>query len=255
MADDNLDLLDLDDDVECGIPGGDPFAGAARPRKPWLLLGVGLLIILVATYIIIRFIGTGGDAGTQDIDLDKPVVTDTTGAVPAPGDDFTNQADQLVVGGAPGAQKPGQAGTPGAPSGVQKPVAPVPVVVAPKPGAATRAVEDRPVVKFNPTAKPVTATVKPAATKPVVTPTTTTGGGWYVQFAAVASRASAESLVRKMRAEHPSLFSGHQLIILAAEVNGATVYRVRANGFVTGGDANGFCQNAKSDGLECFVAK
>ena len=64
----------------------------------------------------------------------------------------------------------------------------------------------------------------------------------------------AAAAERKMRASHQSLFSGKQFVILAAEVKGKTTYRLRV-AFNSSNDANGFCRNAKSDGLDCDVTK
>ena len=68
MNDDkNLDLLDLDDDVSMdALPDAAPFV-APRPKKPWLLLGLGVVVIILATYIIVRTIGN--DSSTS-IDVD-----------------------------------------------------------------------------------------------------------------------------------------------------------------------------------------
>ena len=69
------------------------------------------------------------------------------------------------------------------------------------------------------------------------------------------SRESALAGERRLRARHKSLFEGRSFVVLAAQVGGQTKYRLRVTGFETGGDANGFCRNAKSDGLDCFVAR
>ena len=76
MNDDNsLDLLDLDDNGAMDtLPEATPFA-APRPKKPWLLLGVGLVVIVLATYVIIRAIGDDS-ASSIEVDLDAPVVMD-----------------------------------------------------------------------------------------------------------------------------------------------------------------------------------
>ncbi|MBE6459596.1 MAG: SPOR domain-containing protein [Alphaproteobacteria bacterium] len=78
---------------------------------------------------------------------------------------------------------------------------------------------------------------------------------WYVQLGSYSTRALAENAQRQMRAAHASLFQGQQFVILAAQLkNGTTTYRLRV-GFKTAAEANGFCRNAKSDGLDCYVAK
>ena len=83
---------------------------------------------------------------------------------------------------------------------------------------------------------------------------TATNGGVYVQFGSYGTRAAAQSAEQKLRASHSSLFSGKQFVILAAQVKGQTTYRLRV-AFQNANDANGFCRNAKSDGLDCYVTK
>ncbi|MBO5946691.1 MAG: SPOR domain-containing protein [Alphaproteobacteria bacterium] len=259
MNDDNsLDLLDLDDNGAMDtLPDATPFA-APRPKKPWLLLGVGLVVIVLATYVIIRAIGDDS-ASSIDVDLDAPVVMDA--GVPA---------DMNVLPPVQPVQAMPQ------PQPVQ--VQPMPVA-KPQPMAATagvpvRVVEERQEVKFNPVAetktvaqpKPVAAkpvakpVAKKTATKPVAKSATQTvskpvAGAWYVQFGSYSTRALAESAQRQIQNAHKSLFDGQQFVILAAQLkDGKTTYRLRV-AFKTASDANGFCRNAKSDGLDCYVAK
>lgn len=250
--DDSLDLLDLDDGASMDtLPDASPFA-APRPKKPWLLLTVGLVVIVLATYVIIRTVGDSSSS-SMEVNLDAPAI---------------------VVDGAP------------APDMNVMPPAPKPVVqphaVQPTPGVPVRVVEDRKDVTFNPAAvsqpkpqpkpapvavaqpKPAAPVAKPQpkpavkpAAKPVVKKTATVApaGSWYVQFGSYSTRALAENAQRQIRAAHPSLFQGQQFVILAAQLkNGTTTYRLRV-AFKTANDANGFCRNAKSDGLDCYVAK
>ena len=67
----NLDLLDLEQDTEVdALPEAAPFT-TPRPKKPWLLMGVGIAIIILATWIVVARIG--GDSGTTvNVDLDTP---------------------------------------------------------------------------------------------------------------------------------------------------------------------------------------
>ena len=76
MNDDNsLDLLDLDDNGAMDtLPDATPFV-APRPKKPWLLLSVGLVVIVLATYVIIRAISDESSSSIE-VDLDAPVVVD-----------------------------------------------------------------------------------------------------------------------------------------------------------------------------------
>ena len=241
--DNNLDLLDLDDaDSMDALPEVPAFA-APRPKKPWLLLSLGLVIIVLASYVIIRSIG-GESSSSIEVDLDAPVmVVDGQGA----------PVDMNVM-------------PPVKPQPEQKPVVqpkpqpvPVPVVEQPKPEPVipVRVVEDRKEVKFQPakavTPKPVVQPKpqpKPVAKK--TAPATTFA--WYAQLGSYSTRALAEAGQRKLIAAHPSLFSGQKFVVLAAQLKNGTTYRLRV-GFNTSADANGFCRNAKADGLDCYVTK
>lgn len=231
----NLDLLDLDDGTNDSLPDVAPLV-APRPKKPWLLLGVGLAIIVLATYVIVRTVGNDS-LSSMEIDLDSP-------AVVVDGDVAPLQPKVEPTKAPVKEQQP-------APQPVEKtaPVAAEPVV-------PVRVVEDRKDVTFNP--DKVTSQPKPAAQKTVSAPkpvAKTSANTWYVQLGSYSSRALAEKGERQLRSAHSGLFEGQQTTILAAVLkNGSTTYRLRVV-FNNQQDANSFCRNAKSDGLECYVAK
>lgn len=272
--DDNLDLLDLNDDTDSidALPEAAPFS-APRPKKPWLLMGVGLLVIILATYVIIRIVG-GDSSSTMEVNLDAP-------AVVVEGEDPNAP---LVVGPAPDVQPAQPVVVQPAPQPVPQNVQPVvvqpaaqpapqPVVQNATPGVPVRVVEDRKDVTFNPdkpAAQPEKAAVKKTTSKPASksvsrtqtqrtqtqrAQTTPKAFAWYAQIGSYSSRALAESGQRKLQNAHKNLFAGHQFVILAAVLpNGSTTYRLRI-GFNAAADANSFCRNAKADGLECYVTK
>lgn len=266
MNDDNLDLLDLDDNGTLDtLPETTPFANP-RPKKPWLLLTVGLVVIILATYIIIRAIGD--DSSTSiEVDLDAPVamVEDTPEVV-----DMNVMPPVQPVQVVPQPQpQPQQV----APQPVVQPKPQVAVQPQQTAGVPVRVIEERKEVTFNPEAapkvvekpKPVAAQPKAPAAKPaaksVAKPAVKTpvakpaAGSWYVQFGSYSTRALAENAQRQIKNAHKSLFEGHQFVILAAQLkDGKTTYRLRV-AFKNANDANGFCRNAKSDGLDCYVAK
>lgn len=265
--DDNLDLLDLNDDTDTlddSLPDAAPFTNP-RPRRPWLLLAVGVLIIILATYIIIRTIGDDSSSSMQ-VDLDAPaiVVEDGGAAIPAP----VNSAPAPVnVAPAPQPAPAPQTG----PQPVAQPAsAPQPAQPAAGPapqnttsGVPVRVIEDRRDVRFNPeqaqpAAKPAPAPQpqQPARRQQAQSAQTTPrASGWYVQFGSYSTRALAEAGQRQLQNGHRSLFSGRQFVILAAVLpNGSTTYRLRI-AFDTSANANAFCRNAKSDGVDCYVTK
>lgn len=265
MNDDNsLDLLDLDDNGAMDtLPDATPFV-APRPKKPWLLLSVGLVVIVLATYVIIRAIGDESSSSIE-VDLDAPVVVDAgQGAdmnVMPPVQPVQAQPQPVQVKSQPVAQ----------PQPKPQPVV-QPQPVAATAGVPVRVIEERKEVKFNPAAeskpvaqpkpaaKPAAKPVAKAAAKPAAKPVAKTvakpvAGAWYVQFGSYSTRALAESAQRQIQNAHKSLFDGQQFVILAAQLkDGKTTYRLRV-AFKTAADANGFCRNAKSDGLDCYVAK
>ncbi len=265
MNDDNsLDLLDLDDNGAMDtLPDATPFV-APRPKKPWLLLSIGLVVIVLATYVIIRAIGDESSSSIE-VDLDAPVVVDAgQGAdmnVMPPVQPVQAQPQPVQVKSQPVAQ----------PQPKPQPVV-QPQPVAATAGVPVRVIEERKEVRFNPAAeskpvaqpkpaaKPAVKPVAKAAVKPATKPVAKTvakpvAGAWYVQFGSYSTRALAESAQRQIQNAHKSLFDGQQFVILAAQLkDGKTTYRLRV-AFKTAADANGFCRNAKSDGLDCYVAK
>lgn len=250
----NLDLLDLDDENGVDtLPDAAPFA-TPRSKKPWLLMGIGVVVIILATYIIVRTVG-GNSSSSIEVDLDAPSVVidgadtiDVPAPAPVPADATPEPVAAVVPAPAPAPQ-------------------PKPVVapVQETAGVPVRVVEDRKAVTFNPD-KP--AVKQPAAKKPAAKKTAPkvaakktvkqqvapAHGGWYVQFGSYSTRALAENAQRQIQRGHQNLFAGKQFVILAAQVNGGTIYRLRI-AFATAAEANGFCRNAKSDGLDCYVAK
>jgi len=244
--DQELDLLDLEEESSevDALPEAAPFT-TPRPKKPWLLMGLGVAVIVLATWIIIARVGS--DSGTTvNIDLDAPIQKVDDAVQPVA--DLNVPAKPVEV----------------APKVVEK-VEPKPAPVEVKPvesnGAPVRVVADRKEVTFDPdeaeakpkpAAKPaIKPAVKASTPKPVAS---ATNGGIYVQFGSYSTRESAQAAEKRIRASHSSLFTGKQFVILAAQVNGKTTYRLRV-AFQNATDANGFCRNAKSDGLDCYVTK
>ena len=268
--DENLDLLDLDDtdnSVDDNLPDATPFV-APRPHRPWLLLVIGLAIIVLAVFIIIRVVGSNSSSSI-DVDLGAPVVVEERAPVVQPMPQPVPEPQVIQVMPVPGTVPAPVVVNQPRPAPQPTPVVanqPQPTPVA-APATSVRVVADRQDVTFNPeraaaTPKPIQApapkTVK-TPTKPKPAPKSTTqkvaNGGWYVQFGSYGTRAAAEAAEKKIRSGHQSLFIGKQFVILAAVLpNGQTTYRLRV-AFANSNDANGFCRNAKSDGLDCYVAK
>jgi len=253
----NLDLLDLDDnDAADTLPEATPFT-SPRPKRPWLLMGLGVAIIVLATWIIIARVGDNSGT-TIRVDLDTPVAT--AEVPPMPVADLNVPPKPVDVAPAPVEKTLPEPKV--APAPVEKPVEAKPAADV---SAPVRVVEDRKEVTFNPdkaqAPKPVAKPVaKPKPQQKITAPaqtkkaTTASNGSIYVQFGSYSTRELAQAAEQKMRNAHQSLFNGKQFVILAAEVNGKTTYRLRI-AFNSSTDANGFCRNAKSDGLDCYVTK
>ena len=92
-----------------------------------------------------------------------------------------------------------------------------------------------------------------ADAQPAVAPAAT-GGDWAVQLAAPRSEADAQSAIQKLQTKYSSALGDNELGVRKAEVNGDTIYRVRASG-LSKASAQSLCQKLKSDGGDCFVAK
>ena len=270
-----LDLNDADDTVDEGLPDAVPFV-TPRPHRPWLLLAIGVAIIVLAVVIIVRVVSNNSSSSIE-VDLGAPVMVEDREPemimpaprpmpVPQPAQVQPMPAQQMPVGDMRPAPVPQPVQVAPQPVQVVQP-APQPVEVAPQPNQNVRVIEDRKDVTFNP--ERATASPKPIpapAPKEVKTPTKpkpapkpaaqkVANGGWYVQFGSYGTRAAAEAAEKKIRNGHQNLFAGKQFVILAAVLpNGTTTYRLRI-AFASSGDANGFCRNAKSDGLDCYVAK
>lgn len=247
--DNNLDLLDLDDNDTMDTLPEVPAFVAPRPKKPWLLLSLGLVIIILSSYIIIRSIG-GDSSSSIEVDLDAPVAV-----VEEPKSVEMNVMPPVKV-----ATEKVQT----APVDTTKTVTVEPKVenkpepqfqARPQPVAApVRVVQDRKEVKFEPaktTKKPAVKTQQRAAQPQKVASVSS----WYVQFGSYSTRALAEGAQARLQKAHAGLFAGKQFVILGAQLkNGATTYRLRV-GFNSSADANGFCRNAKADGLDCYITK
>ncbi|MBO7053154.1 MAG: SPOR domain-containing protein [Alphaproteobacteria bacterium] len=248
----DLDLLDLNDEEDVdSLPEATPFS-VPRPKRPWLLLGLGVAIIVLSTWIIIARV-VSGSGSTVSVDLDAPVTAEVQ--KPAPVEDL-KVPPKPVVPPKP-IEKPKAAPAP-APAPAPKPEEVKPVE---SDGNPIRVVQDRKDVTFNPDKPAPKPAAKPQAQKPAPAPApakkpaaTATNGSIYVQFGSYSTRALAQDAEKKIRASHQGLFAGKQFVILAAQVNGKTTYRLRI-AFNSGADANGFCRNAKSDGLDCYVTK
>lgn len=252
--DENLDLLDLGEENEevDALPEATPFS-APRPKRPWMLMGLGFAVIVLSTWIIVSRIGSNSGS-TVSVDLDAPVVTAEVPEAPVADLKVPEKKATVEKKAEKVAAKP-------------EPVKEAAPVVKPveTDGTPIRVVEDRKEVTFNPDKAPVAKTTTTAAAKPVAqkktatptvkkTPVATATGNIYVQFGSYSTKALAQAAEKRIRSSHASLFSDKQFVILAAEVKGQTIYRLRV-AFHSANDANGFCRNAKSDGLDCYVTK
>jgi hypothetical protein len=150
----------------------------------------------------------------------------------------------------PAAAKPAPAAASPAPV-PSKPAAPVQTATAPAKPAATPA--PPPVQTAVATSAPAPAP-KPAAPTldGAYAPAFASGGKFAVQVAAASDEAGAKAEWDRRAKSSPELFSTAERFIVQADVNGRTVYRVRAGSFATTADADAFCNAYKAKGGQCF---
>jgi hypothetical protein len=134
------------------------------------------------------------------------------------------------------------------------PVKAAPVKAAPAPAAKAAAPK---AAATPPAPKPVQVAVATKQATPVTlsggySPAFASGGRFVVQIAAPASEDGAIAEWNKGKKKAPGLFQSAERIIVQADVNGHTVYRLRAGSFATGADADAFCDAFKAAGGQCF---
>ena len=133
-----------------------------------------------------------------------------------------------------------------------KPAVPVATKIVPAPTPAPAKVDlPKPVATVAAAPAPVAATpVTADAYKPVFA----AGGSWLVQVAAPSTEAGAVSEWAKRLKALPDFFAAAERVIVQADVNGKTVYRLRAGSFGAKADADAFCSAYKAKGGNCFPA-
>jgi hypothetical protein len=82
----------------------------------------------------------------------------------------------------------------------------------------------------------------------------TMSSGWAVQLAAPKSETEAKSDAARLNAKYASALNGEVIAVSKAQVNGATVYRLRIVG-LSKSDAAALCARVKVNRGNCFVAK
>lgn len=160
-----------------------------------------------------------------------------------------------------------------APAPVAKPLAETPV--APKPVEARDALDPNaprvvatkeempapapkpapvPVEEPKPAPAPVAKVEPKPEPKPAPAPTPAASGGNYkIQLGAVGSDAEARQLWNKITAKHGDVVKGSPIVV-KADVNGKTFYRVRASGFASADAAKKACATLSGRGQACFPA-
>lgn len=139
--------------------------------------------------------------------------------------------------------------------------------VTPKPVESSAAVEtEKPTAPVAPAAKPtveepVVKSEKPAA-KPAAAPAAKpaapaaagpTGGDYKIQLGAYGSDGEARQMWSKITAKSGDVVKGSPIIV-KADVNGKTYYRLRATGFASADAAKRACAMLSGRGQGCFSA-
>jgi cell division septation protein DedD len=216
MADNNVDLLDLNDDLP-ELDGGDPFASENKNKNIWKLAIVGVLALAAAGYVVYKLAGKSG--GSRD-EVAAIVLNNSDEAI----------ADTADIVDAISAD----------PDGLPQKVIEDRKDVKFNPAAGNITVSKP---------KPL-----PAGGAPKSAPKPAPSGAWSAQVGSFSSRVSAEREQKHLQTAHKDLFGGKTISIISATLpNGDVAYRLRVPNFTVGGDANAFCQRAKARGLNCYA--
>jgi hypothetical protein len=103
----------------------------------------------------------------------------------------------------------------------------------------------------------VVADATPSAAETNTTPkfeTASAGGGWAVQLAAPRSESEAQGALARLQNKYGEDLGSTSLAVHKAEVNGETIYRVRAGG-LSKAEALTMCKKLKASGGDCFIAR
>ena len=96
------------------------------------------------------------------------------------------------------------------------------------------------------------ASLLPAAVATPVQPAA--GAGMQVQLAALDSEPAALAEWQRLAKKMPDLFSARRPVVLRAERDGKTIYRLRTSGFADVLQATNFCMQLKAKGVGCSIA-
>ena len=106
-----------------------------------------------------------------------------------------------------------------------------------------------------PAPSPALAAAPPAMPVPHAAPKPDgKSGGMQVQLGALASEQAAKTEWERLSRRVPGLLNGRQPTIARAEVDGRTVYRLRAGGFADMAAASEFCAQLRAKGDGCSIA-
>lgn len=147
------------------------------------------------------------------------------------------------------------------PAPVAKPVTPTPVAKTEPTKLETVEVKEAPVA---PKPTPVAAPKPTPAPKPVVKPEpkpvaqpaqspAASGGDYKIQLGALSSEAEARTLWSKVTTKNGDVVKGNPVIV-KADVNGKTYYRLRASGFSSAAAAKAACATLSGRGQACMPA-
>jgi len=236
------EVLDFEDDALPEDFGDDAFP-PPQGKKPWLLVGVGIIAVTLVAVVLMRFMTGGGTpprpAGSETVEI---LIDGEKISIETPSDDFVDGANELVkVDGAP-------VGMPDRVVEARKPIKfdpDKPVVQRPTNRPAPRPAEG------SGQARKVQPTAQPARTG---TTTGASGGIWMAQVGSYNTRTAAESGQRQL--QNRAAFSGRNFVILQAVLpNGNTVHRLRVTGFANAAAAESFCREIRQGGTGCYATK
>ena len=92
------------------------------------------------------------------------------------------------------------------------------------------------------------------ADEPQATNDAPIAGDYAVQFGASPAEAEANALSGRLKTQLADLLGNHSIAVIKADINGKTVFRVRALGY-SRDEAAAACATAAASGAKCFIAK
>lgn len=226
---------------------------SGRGQRSLILIGAGATVAVFAVVLGLKaMLGGGSSREVPTISADERPIRvrpEQPGGMTVP-----NQDKLIFERGAGRTGQPQQqaslAPPPETPQAPPRTPAPPPAPL-PAPAAAAPAAPPPPAAQPAAARLPAPTPSAPAAPSAAAAPTP--GGRVAVQLAAVGTREEAQAEWERLRRRAPEMLGNRRPQIVPLERDGRTVFRLRTDGFADQAAARGFCEQARTRGLSCFV--